>query len=86
MEEINPNALHMLVKAYREQNIIRWDHFIRCRLTSGRGQFINHDLNKQQQQNMPERNNYRGKKLVIIIWNYIIKIWGIRNEEAQQAI
>ena len=35
---------------------------------------------------MPERNNYRGKKLVIIIWNYIIKIWGIRNEEAQQAI
>ena len=47
-------------------------------------------MNVQHHQNMPISNNYRiaaswGKKLVIIIWTYITKIWEIRNKEAQHV-
>ena len=89
LETIYPNASHILTKAYKEQNTIGWDHFIRGRLTSLWGRFINHDIHAQYQQNMPINNNYRsaeawGKKLVVIIWTHVTKIWEIRNKGAQQ--
>ena len=55
--ETYPNASYILAKAYKEQHTIGWDHFIRWRLRSVWGQFINHEINAQYQQNMPDRKS-----------------------------
>ena len=90
IESICPSASKKLEAAYKEQNQIGWGHFLRGRISLLWANFINFEIDLNNQEGRTKKFKYKsaeewGINLILIQWMYIQKIWIERNQEVHQV-
>ena len=82
-----------LRKAYWEQSVIGWGHFLRGRISKTWGDMILHEYSKSSGLNRLDKSKPRKHRtpetwatgLIMTNWEFVIKMWENRNESHKQT-
>jgi hypothetical protein len=80
MKELADNPSKELIEAYKEQNNIGWDQFVKGQLTIKWGEVYNVERSKKHSEKRFLNAEKWGKDIIVVSWKFFIDIWGERND------
>jgi hypothetical protein len=86
MKELADNPSKELIEAYKEQNHIGWDQFVKGQLTIKWGEVYNLERSKKHSEKRFLNAEKWGKDIIVVSWKFFIDIWRKRNDNEHKGL